>query len=196
MMGRTLRARNKALDGFATNDGQIALRKCLLFMDSFRALRRVMPLQEAYAFLLVASEEGRGVSEYAKCAGVTQAVMTRILFALGSKGRGRRAGYSLVKQARHPKDSRITQTFLTVKGKAFKRGIVRLMRPESPPAMKLRRVLTARSQLDLERDQWLSKLVASGSKLDSDGMKLAVNLLETLMRHHRKTTQRNTAKPL
>ena len=69
MMGRTLRARNKASDGFATNDGQIALRKCLLFMDSFRALRRVMPLQEAYAFLLVASEEGRGVSEYAKCAG-------------------------------------------------------------------------------------------------------------------------------
>ena len=38
-------------------------------------------------------EEGRGVQEYAERAGVTQAVMTRILFALGSRSRGRERGY-------------------------------------------------------------------------------------------------------
>jgi hypothetical protein len=54
-------------------------------MDALRAVRRTMPIQHAYAFVLVAFEEGRGVSEYAERAGVTQAVMTRILFALGSK---------------------------------------------------------------------------------------------------------------
>jgi len=43
-------------------------------MDAFRAVRRIMPMQHAYAFLLVALEEGRGVQEYAKRAGVTQAV--------------------------------------------------------------------------------------------------------------------------
>jgi hypothetical protein len=35
-----------------------------------------MPLQQAYAFLFVALEEGRSVEEYAKRAGITQPVMT------------------------------------------------------------------------------------------------------------------------
>jgi DNA-binding MarR family transcriptional regulator len=50
------------------------------------------PLQHAYAFLLVALEEGRSVSDYAKRVGVTQAVMTRILFSLGSSSQGRAPG--------------------------------------------------------------------------------------------------------
>jgi hypothetical protein len=39
-------------------------------MDAFRAVRRIMPMQHAYAFLLVAFEEGRGVQEYAERAGI------------------------------------------------------------------------------------------------------------------------------
>jgi hypothetical protein len=35
-------------------------------MEAFRAIRRTMPLQHAYAFIFVALEEGRSVSEYAK----------------------------------------------------------------------------------------------------------------------------------
>ena len=58
-------------------------------MDAFRAVPRIMPMQNAYPFLLVASEEGRGVQESAERADITQAVMTRILFALGSRSRGR-----------------------------------------------------------------------------------------------------------
>jgi DNA-binding MarR family transcriptional regulator len=173
-----LRGRNQT---YAFADEQLALRKCLLFLDAFRAVRRVMPIQHAYAFLLVASEEGCGVSEYAKRAGVTQAVMTRILFALGSRRRGREAGYDLVQQAPDPKDSRTTQTFLTLKGKAFKHEIVRLLRSDSQRAMNLRPFASETSQQDLKRDQWLSKLIASGRKLNSDDVKLAVHLIETLI---------------
>jgi DNA-binding MarR family transcriptional regulator len=74
---------------------------------------------------MLASAESRRTKvvvlpEYAKRAGVTQAVMTRILFSLGSRRRGRQAGYDLVQQAPEPEDARTTQTFLTPKGKSFK----------------------------------------------------------------------------
>ena len=51
-------------------------------------------MQHAYA-LLVAMDESRGVQEYAECAGVTQAVMTRILFVLGLSSQRRERGYGL-----------------------------------------------------------------------------------------------------
>ena len=125
-----MRARNQASNSFATKDEQLALRKCLLFMDAFRAVRRIMPMQHAYAFLLVALEGGRGVQEYAQRARVTQAVMTRILFALGSRSRGRERGYGLVQQGIDTQDARKHQTFLTAKGKALMREIVRLVRSD------------------------------------------------------------------
>jgi len=126
-MKRTLRARNKASDGLATKGEQLALRKGLLFMEAFRAIRRLMPLQHAYAFLHVAVEEGLSVSEYAKHVGVSQAVMTRILFSLGSSSQGRAPGYGLVQQAIDLEDPRKTQSFLTAKGKVLMREIVRLV---------------------------------------------------------------------
>ena len=141
-----------------------------------------MPLQHAYAFLLVALEEGRSVSEYAKRVGLTQAVMTRILFSLGSSSQGRAPGYGLVQQTIDPNDSRRTQTFLSAKGKVLMHEMGRLMRSDSQRAMKLRLVAES-SPRDLARDQWLSRLVAAGRKLNSDDMKLAVHLVETLMRH-------------
>jgi DNA-binding MarR family transcriptional regulator len=99
-------------------------------MDAFRAGRRTMPIQHAYAFLLVALEEGRGVQEYAKRAGVTQAVMTRILFALGSTRQRGKPGYGLVQQTIDTQDARRHQTFLTTKGKALMHEIVRLVRSD------------------------------------------------------------------
>src|SRR5215469_2183768 len=98
-----------------------ALRKCLLFLGALRAIRRTLPIQHAYAFLLVALKGGLGVQEYAERAGVTQAVMTRILFALSSRSRGREGGYGLVQQAIDTEDSRRHQTFLTIKGKSVLR---------------------------------------------------------------------------
>jgi DNA-binding MarR family transcriptional regulator len=113
-----------------TKDEQTALHKCLLFMEAFRVIEPIMPMQQAYAFLLVALEEGRGVQEYAERIGVTQPVMTRILLALGPRGQKGAAGRQLVRQATNPEDLRKRQTFLTAKGAALKREIVRLMRSD------------------------------------------------------------------
>jgi DNA-binding MarR family transcriptional regulator len=113
-----------------TKDEQTALHKCLLFMEAFRVIEPIMPMQQAYAFLLVALEEGRGVQEYAERIGVTQPVMTRILLALGPRGQKGAAGRQLVQQATDAEDLRKRQTFLTDKGKALKREILRLMRSD------------------------------------------------------------------
>ena len=160
-------------------------------MDALRAVRRIMPMQHAYAFVLVALEEGRGVSEYAKRAGVTQAVMTRILFSLGSTSQGRAPGYGLVQQAIDPQDSRRTQTFLTVKGKVLMHEIVRLLRSDRQHEMKLRLLTAERSQQDLARDQWLSKLIAAGHKLAADDVQLVVHQVEALI-GHRKSSRKIT----
>src|SRR5262249_43812064 len=161
-----------------------ALRKCLLVLDAFRAIRRVMPMQHAYSFLLVASEQGRSVEEYAKRAGISQSVMTRILFALGSTGRRSKPGYGLVQQTIDTEDARRRQTFLTAKGKALMREFGRLLRLDHERLMKQRsRDLMSVPSRDIARDQWLSKLVAAGRKLDAEDMKLAVHLIETVMRH-------------
>jgi len=89
-----------------TEDEQRALYKCLLFMEAFRIISPIMPMQHAYAFLLVAMEEGRGVQEYAERAGVTQPVMTRILLALGKHRQKGAPGYGLVHQATDTQDLR------------------------------------------------------------------------------------------
>jgi DNA-binding MarR family transcriptional regulator len=107
-------------------------------MDAFRAIWPIMPLQQAYAFLFVALEEGRSVEEYAKRAGITQPVMTRILFALGSTGRRRKPGYGLVQQTIDTEDARTHQTFLTAKGKVLMREIVRLVCSDQQGATKVR----------------------------------------------------------
>jgi DNA-binding MarR family transcriptional regulator len=172
-----LRPRCESND-FVTKDERLALRKCLLFMDALRAIRRTMPMQHAYAFLLVALEEGLGVQEYAERAGVTQAVMTRILFALSSRGRRREPGYGLVQQAVDLRDSRRHQTFLTVKGKALTHEIVRSVRPHRPSA----KMLAEASQSVLS-DHWLSRLIAAGRKLNADDIQLAVRQLELLVDH-------------
>jgi DNA-binding MarR family transcriptional regulator len=162
-------------------------------MDAFRAVRRIMPMQHAYAFLLVALEEGRGVQEYADRAGVTQAVMTRILFALGSRSQGWESGYGLVQQDRDTEDARRHQTFLTAKGKALMHEVVRVTRSDSPRAMKLRRLPAEASQGSFERDQWLSKLIALGSKLGTDDVRLVVRQVEALI-GHRNSKNRDAAK--
>ena len=144
-------------------------------MGALRAIRRTMPMQHAFAFLLVALEEGLGVQEYAERAGITQAVMTRILFALSSRGRRRnKPAYGLVQQAVDLRDSRRHQTFLTIKGKALMREIVRSVRSNRRLAQGPQAVLS---------DHWLSRLIAAGRKLDADDIQLAVRQLELLVDH-------------
>jgi DNA-binding MarR family transcriptional regulator len=179
-----LPARIQASNTFPTKNEQLVLQRYLLFMDTLRAIRRTMPIQHAYAFLLVALEGGLGVQEYAVRAGVSQAVMTRILFALGSRSRGRQGGYGLVQQTIDTKDSRRHQTFLTAKGKALVGQIARLTRSDKQKSLRLRSPdLTSRREpsRDIAQDQWLSRLIAAGRKLEPEDVKIATQLLEKLI---------------
>ena len=155
-------------------------------MEAFRVIRPTMPMQHAYAFLLVSTEEGLGVQEYAERAGVTQPVMIRILLALGPRGQKGAAGCGLVQQAIDSQDSRKHQTFLTAKGRALMREIVRLIRSDDKRATKLRLrgrdlMMVAERPRGLARDQWLPRLMAAGRKLDADDLQLAVRQIEGLI---------------
>lgn len=153
-------------------------------MEAFRAIRRTMPLQHAYAFLLVALDEGLSVSEYAKRAGTTQAVMTRILFALGSRNRGCKPRYGLVQQVIDPQDGRRTQTFLTDRGKVLVHEMVRSIGTDRQRPMRVRQAMTVdESPRDLERDQWLSLLIEAGRTLGADDIQLVVRQVGALIGH-------------
>jgi DNA-binding MarR family transcriptional regulator len=152
-------------------------------MEAFRAIRRLMPLQHAYAFLLVALEQGLSVSEYATRVGVTQSVMTRILFSLASSSQGRAPGYKLVQQTTDLEDPRRTQTFLTGKGKVLVREILRVVRSNKTKPQRRDLTPAPEPERDVVRDQWLSRLVAAGNKLDTKDVQLAVQLIEALVRH-------------
>jgi DNA-binding MarR family transcriptional regulator len=151
-------------------------------MDALRAIRRTIAMQHVYAFLLVGLEQGRGVQEYAERAGVSQAVMTRILFALGSRNQGRGHGYGLVQQVVDMEDARKHQTFLTAKGTALMREIVRSLCSDQTKLRSRRPAPVGHPAPDIARDQWLSRLSAAGRKLDDKDAKLAVHLVETLVR--------------
>jgi DNA-binding MarR family transcriptional regulator len=155
-------------------------------MEAFSAIRRIMPLQHAYAFLFVALDEGRSVSQYAKYTGTTQPVMTRILFALSSRGRGRMPGCGLVRQVVDPQDGRSTQTFLTIRGKALVGEIVQAIRSDRQPAMKLRHQKSVR---DLRRDQCLLQLADKARNLATGDIELLVRQAEVLIDHRQSKRQ-------
>jgi DNA-binding MarR family transcriptional regulator len=179
-----------------TKDEQKALHKCLLFMEAFRIIGPIMPMQHAYAFLLVAMEEGLGVQEYAERVGVTPPVMTRILHALGRHHQKGAPGYGLLHQATDTQDLRKRQNFLTAKGETLMREIVRLIRSNDQRAIKLRlrgsdlMMLPEKSPRDVAHDQWLPRLIAAGRRLDKDDIKLAVNQIEVLIGHRENKKRR------
>jgi DNA-binding MarR family transcriptional regulator len=106
-----------------------AIKNVLVWIDAFREVRKTMPLQHAYTFLLVAMSEGLSVSEYAERAGVAQTVMTRHLMDIGLQTRRREPGLDLVKTKTNPLDMRQHQAFLTQKGKALLHKIIRAAKP-------------------------------------------------------------------
>lgn len=93
------------------------LKSTLNALKPFRAVRETIPLQYVTAFLLVATEEGLNVSEYAKRAGTSQSLMTRHLADLGSVNRYHEEGLGLVEAYDDLMDRRNRLIRLTAKGK-------------------------------------------------------------------------------
>jgi hypothetical protein len=103
----------------ATADEVAALNVLMSALGPFRAHNSTMPLQLAFTFLMVATDEGRPVSEYACAVGMAPGVMARNLLDLGNYNRRREAGLMLVEERIDPMDRRIHRKFLTHKGRAL-----------------------------------------------------------------------------
>ncbi|MHB8392432.1 MAG: hypothetical protein ACYDBH_23100 [Acidobacteriaceae bacterium] len=104
-----------------------AVRRLLGAIEPFRAIRGAMPLQYVTALLLVAEEEGLGVNDYARRAGVSVSVMSRHLLDIGERNRNMTAGFGLVTYRSNPLELRKHEYMLTDKGRAMLHQITRQM---------------------------------------------------------------------
>jgi hypothetical protein len=103
-------------------------RALMLALEPFREIRPTMPLQYVYTFLMVACEEGKGVTEYAQKAGISPTVMTRHLLDIGDRNRAREEGFGLVTQERDKYDLRRTHSRVTPVGKALMHKIINALK--------------------------------------------------------------------
>jgi DNA-binding MarR family transcriptional regulator len=112
-------------DGATSKEDTRAINVALSVLEAFREVRADMPATHIYSFLTVALEEGLGVHEYARRAGIPQTTMTRHLLDLGSMDRKRQPGLGLLAQRMDPADLRKHQTFLTPAGRAVLNKVIR-----------------------------------------------------------------------
>lgn len=82
-------------------------------------LRRPLPLPSLIAFLMVALDEGQGVTAYARGAGIDRSIMSRILHAIGDRARNGGPGLGLIKIEPDPLDRAKTRIFLSPKGRSI-----------------------------------------------------------------------------
>jgi DNA-binding MarR family transcriptional regulator len=108
-----------------TGNERSILQAHLRALEPFKDLRRTMPLQYVTAFLLVATEEGLNITDYAVKAGISQSLMVRHLADLGAVNRYHKPGFDLVEQFDDPVDKRFRLMRLTAKGKSLAARIIR-----------------------------------------------------------------------
>lgn len=105
------------------------LRKFFLALRPFFDLDHpVLPAAYIKAALLVATNEGLTVSEYADKAGVSPTVMTRNLLDIGSLNRQRQEGLNLIEQVRDPHDLRKHRAKLTPQGRKLMHDVLAALR--------------------------------------------------------------------
>ncbi len=97
----------------------------LTALQAFQKVRHTMPLQYVVAFLLVATDEDKGVVDYAKRAGVSVSVMSRHLLDIGERNRHMEEGFGLVTYRANPLELRKHEYFLTDKGRALLHKLTR-----------------------------------------------------------------------
>lgn len=104
------------------------MRALYLALKEFVALRPTMPLQYVMTYLLIATEEGKGVVEYSKMNNVSPTVMTRHILDIGDRNRERAEGFGLVTQERDVNDLRRHHARITPKGKALAHRIMQALK--------------------------------------------------------------------
>ncbi len=111
-----------------TDEDRSIVRSLLGAHEPFRTLRATMPLQYVTSFLLVAEEEGLGVIDYARRAGVSVSVMSRHLLDIGERNRNMGEGFGLITYRNNPTELRRHEYMLTDKGHAILHQIKRAMK--------------------------------------------------------------------
>lgn len=107
----------------SVDDARRSVRKLLTILASIQDVNPFMPLPEVAAFLYVAINEGKSLTEISQIAGAKQSSMSRYLLDLSEKVRGGGAGYSLVRRETDPNELRRNLYTLTPKGRALVNSI-------------------------------------------------------------------------
>ena len=108
-----------------SDEDKRALRDLLNCLDVFAEQKQTLSIQAMRAFLLVAMDEGMGVTEYANKAGIRQSVMSRHLLDIGPRDRYMEEGLDLVDQRPDPMELRKHQVRMTPKGRALAHRLAR-----------------------------------------------------------------------
>jgi hypothetical protein len=88
-----------------------------------------IPLPYVIIFLMIALDEGKSVSAYARAVDIKdRRVMSRYLRDIGERARNGGPGLGLVTVEQHPTHSRTRQVLLTTKGRAVAESILQQMR--------------------------------------------------------------------
>ena len=111
-----------------------AIQTLLWALKPLLNLRGSIPLPYVTIFLMVALDEGKSVSTYARAVGVKdRRVMSRYLRDIGDRARNGGPGLGLVTVEQHPTHSRKRQVRLTAKGRSVAEAIFQQMRKVSVP---------------------------------------------------------------
>lgn len=129
------RSRLAAVQAMA-NDTQLsrsekmAIEILLSGLKPLTKLPNSITLPFAAAFLLVALDEGRIISSYARRLGVTRFIMSRYIQTLGERARNGGPGLGLVAVKQHPIVPNARQVYLTAKGRSLAKVIFWQMRKD------------------------------------------------------------------
>lgn len=99
-------------------------------LETFRELRPDMPMQTASVFLLVAMKPGISQRELLDLIDISQAGISRNVYALTAIDRHGKPGLNLITQHRNPIDARNTMLYLTSEGDALLTRLLSISRPQ------------------------------------------------------------------
>jgi hypothetical protein len=111
-----------------TRSDKRIIESLLLALEPLSKLSGPVPLRLVATFLTVASNEGQGVCEYARCLGIHRAVMSRFIHNLADRARNGDPGLDLIMIEEGPGRPNKQQIFLTKKGHAVAEAMFRNLR--------------------------------------------------------------------
>jgi DNA-binding MarR family transcriptional regulator len=97
-------------------------------LSNIRSSRGPVLLRLATAFLVVASNEGQGLNEYARRLGIDRSMMSRFIHELADRSRNGGSGLGLVSIEEGGRPNRQQKISLTKKGRAVARTMQRSLR--------------------------------------------------------------------